>query len=219
MSSFELPISLCKRIQSVLTRFWWDTPEENKKICWVACDTLTKPKAGGGFGLRDIQLFNQALLAKQAWRILTRPDSLLAQVLLGKYCHKKHFLDVELPATCSHSWRSILHGRNLLKENLGRAIGNGKTTKIWKNSWISFKEHVRPYWHIPERALDHTVADLLTTEMTWNKKRIEEHLPHVEKEIQLLKPNLSKVEDIYVWQPLNLRIYNTLRLLHNLDEE
>lgn len=28
MSYFELPLSLCKRIQSALTRFWWDTSAE-----------------------------------------------------------------------------------------------------------------------------------------------------------------------------------------------
>ncbi|XP_048621914.1 uncharacterized protein LOC111212914 [Brassica napus] len=209
MSCFELLVSLCKRIQSVLTRFWWDSPDGSRKMCWVAWETLTKPKAGGGLGLRDIQLFNQALLAKQAWRILTKPDSLLARILLGKYCHKKHFLDAMVPATCSHGWRSILHGRDLLKENLGKAIGNGQTTKLWKDSWISTKKHIKPYGPIPKEALDLTVSDLLTTEMTWNKRRIEELLPHVAMEIQLLQPSLSKTEDIYIWQPLPSGTYST----------
>lgn len=46
MSCFELPVSLCKRIQSVLTRFWWDDPKGKRKISWVAWDRITKPKAG-----------------------------------------------------------------------------------------------------------------------------------------------------------------------------
>lgn len=102
MCCFELPVSMCKRIQSVLTRFWWDSTEGERKMCWIAWDRLTKPKAGGGLGLRDIQRFNQALLVKQAWRILTNPNCLLAKVILGKYCHNKAFMDVQAPSVCSH---------------------------------------------------------------------------------------------------------------------
>lgn len=79
-------------------------------MCWISWDRLSKPKSVGGLGFRDIQLFNQALLAKQAWKILTKPESLLARILLGKYCHKQHFLEIQTPTVCSHGWRSILHG-------------------------------------------------------------------------------------------------------------
>lgn len=66
MTCFEIPISLCKRIQSVLTRFWWDSEHGVNKIAWVAWDTLTLPKGLGGLGFRDIQAFNLALLGKIA---------------------------------------------------------------------------------------------------------------------------------------------------------
>ena len=33
MTCFLLPMSLCDRIQSVLTRFWWDSSPEEKKMC------------------------------------------------------------------------------------------------------------------------------------------------------------------------------------------
>jgi len=36
-------------------------------------------------GFRDFSLFNQAMLGKQGWRLITRPDSLCAKVLKGKY--------------------------------------------------------------------------------------------------------------------------------------
>ena len=121
----------------MLTRFWWDGVDEKKKICWVAWDKLTKPKALGGLGLRDIKLFNQALLAKLVWHLLKDPRSLLACVVLKKYCHGKHFLEVESPQTCSHSWRGILHGRDLLTKNLGKAVGNGQTTQFWKRLMYS----------------------------------------------------------------------------------
>ena len=209
MSCFELPVSLCKRIQSVLTRFWWDTSDGKRKMSWVAWHRLTKPKAGGGLGLRGIQLFNQALLAKQAWRILTNPDCLLARVLLGKYCINKSFLEVQLPTVCSHGWRSILHGRELLKGNVGKAIGNGLTTRVWKDSWISLDTDTRVYGPIQEDAMDLTVSDLLTSDMQWNKSRIEKFLPLVAKEVQMLQPGHKEAGDIYVWQPLQSGVYST----------
>lgn len=146
-------------------------------MCWVAWDKFTKPKAGGGLGLKDIQLFNQALLAKQAWRILTNPECLLARVLLGKYCHNKSFMEVTVPTVCSHGWRSILHGRDLLRGNISKVIGNGLSTKIWKDSWIALDKDIRPFGPIPEPALDLTVSDLLTSDMKWNKSRVEQLLP------------------------------------------
>lgn len=129
MSSFQIPVSLCKRIQSLFTRFWWDGTDQKRKMCWLSWTDLALPKEQGGLGFREIQLFNQALLAKVAWRILTKPDSLLARVLKGKYCYNKHFLEVTTPTSFSHGWRGIMFGRDLLKENLGKAIGNDCTTK------------------------------------------------------------------------------------------
>lgn len=189
--------------------FWWDTSDGKRKMCWVAWNRLTKPKAGGGLGLRDIQLFNQALLAKQVWRVLTNPNCLFARVLLGKYCNNKSFMEVKLPTVCSHGWRSILHGRELLKGNVGKAIGNGLTTRVWKDSWISLDKDTKFYGPIQEDALDLTVSNLLTSDMQWNKSIIEQLLPQVAKEIQMLQPGHRAARDIYVWQPLQSGVYST----------
>lgn len=44
MSCFKLPLSLCKRIKSALTRFWWDAKTDQRKMSWVAWSTLVKSK-------------------------------------------------------------------------------------------------------------------------------------------------------------------------------
>ncbi|XP_056852238.1 uncharacterized protein LOC130508709 [Raphanus sativus] len=209
MSCFEIPVSLCKRIQSVLTRFWWDDTEGTRKMSWVAWDTITKPKSEGGLGVRDIQIFNQALLAKQAWRILTKPDCLLARVLRGKYCHSKSFLEVSLPASCSHGWRSILHGRDLLITHLGKSIGNGLETKVWKDSWISLDEQIKMHGPLQEEVIDLRVADLLTTDLQWNKTRVQEILPSVAPQILCLKPSQTGASDAFIWQKTSSGTYTT----------
>ncbi|CAA7016157.1 unnamed protein product [Microthlaspi erraticum] len=118
MSCFKLPKSLCKRIKSVLTRFWWDDNLDKRKMSWVSWDKLTIPKNCGGLGFREIEVFSDALLAKIGARMIQHPDSLLSQVLMGKYCHYYSFMEAPVPSNASHGWRSIVAGREVLRKGL-----------------------------------------------------------------------------------------------------
>ncbi|KAL9840592.1 hypothetical protein AtNW77_Chr2g0230401 [Arabidopsis thaliana] len=84
-------------------------------MSWIAWSKLTKSKRDGGMGFRDIPNFNDALLAKVSWRILTKPSCMLAKILLGKYCKTTSFLDCKASNSASHGWRGICIGRDLLK--------------------------------------------------------------------------------------------------------
>lgn len=130
MSCFKLPMSLCKQIQAVLIRFWWDVKPEIRKMCWIAWEKLTLLKSDGGLGFREIEVFNDALLAKHAWRLLKDPNSLLRQTLLNKYCTDRDLLSCSAPNSASHGWRGILAGREVLKKGLGWAIGNGTSINV-----------------------------------------------------------------------------------------
>lgn len=180
MTCFELPLSLCKRIESVLIRFWWDEKDGERKICWISWDKITQPKSLGGLGFRDIRDFNHALLAKIAWRILTAPDCLLARILLGKYCHKSSFLKVQAGSAISHGWRGVLAGRDLLLRHLGKAIGDGETTNLWTDSWIKPEENLKPIGPVFLLDKDLMVADILSRETKeWNRARIDNLLPEL----------------------------------------
>jgi hypothetical protein len=61
-------------------------------------------------------LFNQALLTKQAWRLLVNPDSLCAKVLKAKYYPSGHILDTAFPQATFVNWQGIMHGLDLLKK-------------------------------------------------------------------------------------------------------
>jgi hypothetical protein len=86
---------------------------------------MIQPKYVGGLGFRDIELFNLALLATQAWRILQVPDSLSARVLKTVYFPDGDFLSAVVGPHPSQVWRSILEGKDALKVGLIRRIGDG----------------------------------------------------------------------------------------------
>lgn len=202
MSCFQLPASLCKRIQSALTRFWWDANPEKKKMSWISWQRMTKSFKTGGLGLRDIQTFNKALLAKLSWRILKKPSCLLAKILLRKYCKHASFLDCRVPNSASHGWRSICLGRDLISLKLGRIIGKGESTPIWRNPWLSLSSPLSPIGPPTEATQHMLVSDLiLPGTREWNKDLIRTILPLYEKDILLLTPSLMGAPDIWAWLP------------------
>ncbi|KAL6178391.1 hypothetical protein ACLB2K_049909 [Fragaria x ananassa] len=78
-----------------------------------------------------MELFNQALLAKQGWRIINSPDSLLKRTLKAKYFPSVHFLEAEIGSDASYVWRSLLKGRELLKKGVKYQVGNGESISVW----------------------------------------------------------------------------------------
>jgi hypothetical protein len=116
MSVFKFSADLCDELEQLIRNFWWGDEHERRKIHWIAWDKIIKPKLRGGIGFRDLAFFNQALLAKQAWRLLQFSDSLCARLLKAQYFPHGNLLDTSFPANSSPTWKGIEHGLELLKK-------------------------------------------------------------------------------------------------------
>ncbi|XP_041004006.1 uncharacterized mitochondrial protein AtMg00310-like [Juglans microcarpa x Juglans regia] len=117
MSIFKLPVLLLKEIEALLARFWWHHKGEGRGIHWKSWSSLGLVKNEGGMGFRDLSCFNKALLAKQAWRLIKEPQSLVSRVFKQKYFQNCDLLEAKLKGSSySFFWRSLWSSVDLLKE-------------------------------------------------------------------------------------------------------
>jgi hypothetical protein len=103
----------------------------------------TAKKEGGGGGFRDLHLFNIAMLARQAWKLLSNPDTICSQVLRARYapngdikCRPKDGIP--------YTWSSILKCIELLNEGVIWRAGNGESVNLWNDPWIPHGHKRRP---------------------------------------------------------------------------
>ncbi|KAF7124249.1 hypothetical protein RHSIM_Rhsim12G0080100 [Rhododendron simsii] len=136
MSSLKFPVYVTKKISSILSNFFWSGASNKKSYHWKKWDSLFLSKSNGGLGVKDLQLFNQALLAKQSWRILDQPTCLFSSFFLSKYCHSTPFLESKAPSSCSWTWKSILYGKDALIKGIRWQVGNGDKISIWNDFWL-----------------------------------------------------------------------------------
>jgi hypothetical protein len=97
---------------------------------------MGKAKAKGGMGYRDLERFNMVLLAKQGWRLIQQPETLIARIYKEKYFRNGTFLNSELSRRLSYSWRSIKNAKKILQEGLVWRVGDGRLIKIWGDHWL-----------------------------------------------------------------------------------
>ncbi|KAA3461043.1 reverse transcriptase [Gossypium australe] len=140
MACFLIPKTLCKDLEGIIAKFWWQKSRNRKGLHWCAWKKLCLLNEDGGLGFQNLANFNVALLAKQGWRFINHPDSLLARTLKAKYYPNSNFLEARLGNLPSLTWRSVWAAKGLLDKGMCWRGGKGDKISIWNNLWISGEE-------------------------------------------------------------------------------
>ncbi|KAK5820003.1 hypothetical protein PVK06_025044 [Gossypium arboreum] len=89
----------------------------------------------GGIGIRNMHLFNIALLGNQVWRFVNNKDFLCFKVLSSKYFPEGNIFKAKCMNKPSFTWSSIVVAVEKLKNGFGWQVGNGDCINIQVDNW------------------------------------------------------------------------------------
>ncbi|KAH0972719.1 hypothetical protein GBA52_024875 [Prunus armeniaca] len=199
MSCFRIPKGLCKELNGIMARFWWAKTKDKMGIHWVKWEMLCKSKFAGGLGFRDLEDFNQALLAKQCWCILQTLESLVARIFRARYYPSVPFLEAGVGTNPSFIWRSLHWGKELLNKGLRWRVGNGESIQIYTDKWLPVPSLFR-IMSPPQLPFSTLVCDLFTSSSQWNVPLLKDIFWDEEVEAILEIPLVSMAShDCLLW--------------------
>ncbi|GKC09027.1 RNA-directed DNA polymerase, eukaryota [Tanacetum coccineum] len=191
----------------------------------VSWSKVLAAKDKGGLGVSSLYALNRALLFKWVWRFLSKDNSLWSRVI--SFIHGDNFSNVA--ASHSSLWKTISReivsiksqGIDLISHCRIR-VGNGSSTKFWKDPWIGDKPLCQcfPRMYALENSKDCYVAAKLNGSLLGSFRRIarggieEYQLAHLR--LLLEQVILSPSEDRWVWVLSNdggFRVKDVRRLL------
>ena len=111
-SSFKVPETVCNKMDALSRAFLWGHDPTDRKMHMVSWEKICKPKRDGDLGLKKFGLMNQAMLARQYWRISQHPQTLVSRAFKAKYFPKNSIHDCSPKPHHSWFWRSILSPKN-----------------------------------------------------------------------------------------------------------
>ncbi|GLU13484.1 hypothetical protein SLE2022_301180 [Rubroshorea leprosula] len=198
MSCFLFPTGVCQDINKIIRKFWWGQKNDERKLCWVSWNQLSKSKHVGGMGFKDLYCFNLAMLARQAWRLLQNPNALWVRVLKSLYFPNSSFLTARKGSHPSWAWSSILKGRDIVQLGMRWNVGTGQNILIYQDNWVP----TLPGFKVNSPSETHSVfsyvCELLDDRGEWDITKLNASFRN-QVSWEILKIPIGACEDSLVW--------------------
>lgn len=131
---FMLPKLVCNTIDNLCNRFLWaggNNASGKVSVSWIE---VCKPKSQGGLGIRPLQDWNTALMAKHLWNIVSNKNSIWVNWVKMHKLKGRNVWDIDMKIGQSWCWKQILKLRDKIKDFVNVIIGNGKCS-VWFDKW------------------------------------------------------------------------------------
>ncbi|GFZ09197.1 hypothetical protein Acr_20g0010050 [Actinidia rufa] len=140
LSLLTIPKSIAVRLEKLMREFLWKGSENATGINLVAWKELYLPKKGGGLGIRDLVMFNKALLGKWIWRFSLGEDKQWCRVIKRKYGIDRggwKSKDIAQPHGTG-LWKGIMLVWGNFSPQVSYQLGNGNKIIFWHDEWCGY---------------------------------------------------------------------------------
>lgn len=93
----------------------------------------------GGLGFQNIYGFNLAMLGKQVWSLIQKPDSLVSRVLRAKYYPTGDIINSTRKRGSSFIWSGLWKAKEELKSGFRWVVGDGRSINVLTYPWLRWK--------------------------------------------------------------------------------
>ena len=85
----------------------------------------------GGLGFRSFESFNEAMIVKLAWWVLSGRDSFYVKVIRAKYKVGNNWLRSNPAKSASFTWRRVESAKPLMACGACKLVGSGDGILVW----------------------------------------------------------------------------------------
>jgi hypothetical protein len=137
LSLFPIPAGAANRIEKLHRDFLWGGTGEEFKYHLVSWSNVCSPIFEGGLGIRNLRIFNRALLGKWLWRNVHEREAWWKLIVDAKYGGVwDEWCSLDPPR--SHGvglWKNIRKGLSLFCSRTRFILGHGSRIRFWHDVW------------------------------------------------------------------------------------
>uniref|UniRef100_A0A803PA05 RNase H type-1 domain-containing protein n=1 Tax=Cannabis sativa TaxID=3483 RepID=A0A803PA05_CANSA len=170
-------------------------------------------------GFRNLRSFNLALLEKQGWRLLTKPDTLVSRIFKARYYPQGFFFTSDIGHNPSYVWRSVLEAHPLVLKGVRWTVGDGTSISILGEPWLPDAQN--PFVSSQHPALSSKrVCNLLVLDGSgWDEEVVVDLFEQREQRLILQIPvQYGHDQDKITWIGEVLSLF-TVKSAHRMMEE
>ncbi|GKD91172.1 RNA-directed DNA polymerase, eukaryota, reverse transcriptase zinc-binding domain protein [Tanacetum coccineum] len=130
-SVFILPKSVIKDIDKLLKGFLWCQGEISRGKAKIAWKQVCKTKEEGGLCIKNLCLWNEVLMSKHLWNVVTMKDSVWVRWINDVRLKGNSIWKIGCDKNTSSGWKSILGLRDKMRKHIICKVGDGSSIFLW----------------------------------------------------------------------------------------